>query len=205
MTANNRPEYFKAVLDSWKNVRGIWNMNICLEPSEHSREMNTIVREMCDERFIVTHNKEKLGVKDNPFHALDNLFKLGAPFVVLAEDDILVSNDIIEYFYWAAREYQHDETISTVCAFSNHGGADTNEVLLAPSFCSPLVWGTWKNRWDINLHRDWYSDERGWDYGLNFRTRERGERALFPLQSRSSHIGDYGGTHATPELSQSAR
>lgn len=217
MTANNRPEYFKETIDSWKKVRGHWAGKdgwaplVYCEPGPVELEMQRIA---WPERDWLGYsvNPERYGVLINPWTCFNDMFNLGASFVVLAEDDIVVSSDIMEYFKWASVEFAEDEDVLGVCAFTQECGPE-NEVRKVQSF-SPLIWGTWRDRWETILRDRWDKDystgpgngvEAGWDWEINRILKEKDMNFIFPRASRSNHIGQYNGTHMTPDLYHTSR
>ncbi len=204
-TANNRPRYFHPVMASWADARGIrdWYPRVYLEPGPQQAVMTAIATEY---GAAVHHNAERLGVLRNPWHALDAAFRQGADFVVLAEDDVLVSSDVLEYFTWAATELAHQH-ILTACAGSFAGPDQAGQDRLVRThqqFC-PLVWGTWRDRWATVLRDTWDHDyssgtlqapQSGWDWNINLRVMADWN-VVTPVVSRSTHIGADGGTHTT--------
>lgn len=204
-TANDRPEYQRQVTESWKKVRGFYELDarhIFLEPSAQHIEMEALAGGLGE----VYTNPNKLGVLANPFSALTYMFGTqNCDFVILAEDDIVVSTDTIEYFKWAAEAYEPDQGIYGVCAFSRDGGSE-EDVVLAKGLSS-WVLGTWKSRWGRLMAPTWMSaatdtddwSQIGWDWGQNRITKANNLSWITPKQSRSSHIGVHG-THSTAEL-----
>lgn len=213
MTAFNRPDYFRESLASWKQVRNVhgeygkgWSLLVSCEPGPVNLDMQRVA---WSERDWATFssNREQLGVLVHPWHCFNEMFELGAPFTVLAEDDIVVSSDIMEYFNWAAYEFAEDSNVLGVCAFTQECGK-ANEVRKSQGF-SPLIWGTWKDRWDNILRDRWDKDystgpgngvEAGWDWEINRILKEKNMNFIFPKASRSNHIGRFNGTHMVESL-----
>lgn len=204
-TANDRHDYFRATMAAWQQVRGFtdWAPVVYLEPGRRSERMSEIAQAA---GATVSLNPQRRGVLSNPWHALDTAFA-DADFVVLAEDDVLVSDDTLEFFTWAAQEFR-DERVLGVCANTQAAtcppGAE-QVVELNQRLC-PLVWGTWADRWRDVLRDTWDHDyssgtptqpQSGWDWHINLRLLA-GWRTATPLASRSDHIGQYGGTHMRP-------
>lgn len=204
-TAYDRPHYFHGSIGSWFYARGWadWQPAVHLEPSP-VREYMSEIAESAGAR--VHHNPQRLGVLHNPWTALDAAFNTDADFAVLAEDDILVSNDILDYFTWAA-DTLHGRHILAVCAFNpakTVQPGDEHTITTTRQF-SPLIWGTWKDRWCSVLRDTWDHDyssgtpaqpQSGWDWNINLRVMGDWRNAV-PLASRSDHIGRHGGTHTT--------
>lgn len=214
-TAYNRPYYLEATIASWNEVRllGDHRVEFSIDPSDILKEVVEVARNI-ETLAILNVNYEKLGVLKNPWNAINESFKLGyADFVILAEDDVAVSTDVLEYFNWAAETYKNDDGVLCVNAYSRIGGGNENEVTRDYNF-SPLVWGIWKDRWE-NLIRDtWDKDystgksdgsEAGWDWNINRIIARENMAVIKPIQSRSDHLGQFQGTHMTPDLYESSR
>ena len=155
-------------------------------------------------------NPERYGVLEHPWVALENLFQNeGYDFVVRAEDDLIVSDDILEYFDWAAEKYQNDADVATVhgMSFEQHS-EDVAKVSRINGF-NPWIWGTWRDRWTEYISPSWDHDystfnvfpqnQSGWDWNLNTRVFPAlGFVGIYPAMSRVDNIGVYG-THGTQE------
>jgi hypothetical protein len=213
-TAYNRPLYLQQSIDSWNQVRGInqWPVTFHIEPSEVQNEILDIVFQL-NTTVTAVVNPEKLGVLVNPWNALNSAFEAGADFVVIAEDDIAVSQDTLEFFSWTAEEYSGSKNVLCLNAFSQFGGPKANEIMQHQKF-SPLVWGIWRDRWEEHLRDTWDKDystgkadgsEAGWDWNINRILAQKDMRVIGPLQSRSDHLGEFDGTHMTPEFYASSR
>jgi hypothetical protein len=210
-TAFDRLRYLQASFDSWRDVRDLrdWHVVFSIDPSEITRH----VTEECEEfawhagltNIDIRVNPECLGVLEHPYAGLSDLFE-DYDFVVRAEDDLLVSEDILEYFTWAATRFAHDNEVGNVNAFTLLDGSHTG-VVRDQKF-NPLTWGTWADRWEDFIGPTWdrnYSTnngtpgvEAGWDWNLNRQYAARGMYAVAPEQSRVQNIGVYG-THSRPE------
>jgi hypothetical protein len=213
-TATNRPYYLQPSIESWNAVRGLgtWDVEFFIEPTPVQDQMRDVAFQLNARSVVVGINKQRLGVLVNPWHAMETAFRGGAEFVILAEDDVAVSSDILEYFEWASEKYEDDPEILCVNAFSKMGGAP-NFVMKSQQF-SPLIWGTWRDRWYSTLRNSWDKDyssgnpdgsEAGWDWNINRILQKNWEFVIKPQQSRSDHLGEWGGTHMTPDLYDDSR
>ena len=212
-TVHNRPRYLAEALESWSKVRGI----------EHSRLLffcepgcPEAVDLCADADFAAditaTVNDRRRGVLGNPWRALDYAFAGGADFAILAEEDLIVSPDVLEYFAWSQRyrddpgalgvtTYQHDERPG---GLAGAGTADWSR----DDAWHFWVWGTWRDRWATLIRDDWdftYREngggpaQRGWDWRLrNKLVLGNGMKMIAPSLCRSQHIGQYGGVHCQP-------
>lgn len=212
-TAYNRPEYLQPTINSWNRVRNLsqWETTFYIEPSEVQDVVVDIALAL-NGPVTTRINSEVLGVLVNPWNALNTSFEGGADFVVLAEDDIIVSQDTIEMFEWASVEYATSKNVMIINAFSDIGGGKPNQLTQSAHF-SPLVWGVWKKHWENHLRDTWDKDystgnpdgsEAGWDWNINRILTQLGNTTLKPLQSRSDHIGVIG-THMTPDLMDTSK
>lgn len=208
-TAYNRLRYLQESLFSWDIVRGIenWHVVFRIEPSDIDHLIAEEFREFALRNGLTDYeiilNKEKLGVLKHPYIAINELFQQGYDFVVRVEDDIRVSTDTLEYFEYTAEEYQNDQEIAAICTNSYaRGGAE--EIFRTPKF-DPLNWGTWRDRWDGLLSKNWDFDystgnntpenPSGWDANFNKRVfPAHNLKTITPVTSRSRHIGVVG-TH----------
>jgi hypothetical protein len=207
MTAWRRPYYLQETLASWAAADGIGDVpfTVALDPSDRQHKMLTVIR---DAGFAAEVNPVRLGVLVNPAEAISRAFRKdpGTGFVVCAEEDVIVSRDILAYFTWAAAEFAADRRVLAVCAHSNHEGTDPAAVDLRQEF-SALVWGTWRDRWDTVLEPTWDRDyssgdtecpSSGWDWNLIARIIPRGRfLTVVPDQTRSQHIGEHEGIHCS--------
>ena len=154
-------------------------------------------------------NAERLQVLANTREAFSSAFGLGASFAVLAEEDIVVSTDTLEYLAWAEQEYRDDQDVVMACAHVKESqGAEPWQVTRAPWF-SPLICGTWPDRWEDFILPGWgglpdngrgVRAEQAWDVNLRGRVRQAGRQCVFPAMSRALHVGEYS-TWLTPMLS----
>jgi hypothetical protein len=208
MTVFNRDEYLNKTLKSWSRVKGLqdYDFYIKLEPSRREAKIISII-----EKFQINHNlnikiiknKKQLGVLVNPWDGLDKTFESGYDFVVLAEDDIEVSDDILHYFNVLSEKHYEDPEVMAICASSYHLWKDSQETSYyekKDAFC-PLIWGTWKDRWEKYLRDSWDKDYStgengvggGWDWNIYLRVLPKYKmKCIYPFVSRSRHIGKQG-------------
>ena len=191
-----RQKYLRRVLESWHKVRGVQDVQLLfsLEPPGRSFPLPEFTRWVHDNfaHARVDVSGERLGCSANTRLAINQAFALGAEFVVLAEEDIEVSADVLEYLCWARDSYRSDGRVKAVCAHALHSAAQPGQVVLVPWF-NPLVWGTWPDRWESYIEPRWGGVEantEGWDHNLRQRLEADGWLSVFPGRSRSRHIGE---------------
>lgn len=195
-----REAYLRRALDSWSQARDISQARLLffVEPAR-SFPVADFTRWVkgfpCQAEVYV--NEENRGILENTRQAFAMPFGMGEEFVILAEEDIVVADDVLSYFSWAQREYQGQD-VTMVCAHSKEATGEPWQVTRA-SWFSPLVCGTWKDKWDSFIGPTWSGlppNDRGvtanesWDANLRSLIHESGRQSLFPVLSRSNHIGE---------------
>ncbi len=211
-TATDRPEVLDASLSAWDRARGLlgpagWFPSLLVEPTAAREAVLDVVER--HQGWDAVMNPKVHGVLSNPWHAFEHGFwTLRAAFVVLAEDDVAVSSDVLEYMAWAAHEFAYDRDVLAVCAYGGPGDGDLRLVRRGDSF-SPHVWGTWVDRWEEHLRDTWDHDystfngrpghQAGFDWNIHTRLMPaRGLQVVVPDVSRAQHIGRTG-VHMTPD------
>lgn len=224
-TVNDRPRYLQQTLESWSKVRGIGDATLIFRCEPGCAETVALCESVDFARHHVVRNDSRFGVLENPWLAFRSAFAVQTfrsavasqdpgvnPFTVLAEDDLVVSPDVLEYFTWCQR-YRDDPEVLGVTTYQHHeqpGGL----AAAAPADWSRddewhfWVWGTWRDRWENLLRDSWdftYEEngggpgQRGWDWKIrNLYVMRSGLKMIAPALARSQHIGRYGGSHATP-------
>jgi hypothetical protein len=212
MTAYKRPQYLARTLDSWNHVSGVSSLatfRIALEPSAVEAEMVETVGRHWELGASVTANGRRLGVLVNPVEAVTSVFESYSQveFVILAEEDIVVSSDVLTYMKWAAEEFGGSKDVALVCSMPRFHGDDPHIVRKYPYMSSNLVWGTWRGWWTNLIEPTWDRDYStgtaeqpgsGWDFHLDWRVLPRnGLVSVAPDMSRSQHIGEFDGEHCS--------
>jgi hypothetical protein len=212
MTACRRPYYLRRVLESWAGVRGVGDLavfRVSLDASDRAAEMAEVAEGALFPVSLVL-NLPPLGVSVNPVEAGSAVFRQypDVDFLVLAEEDLLVASDVLEYMAWGAENFQAAQEVLAVRAHPGEEGRDIRACRLVDGF-SPWVWGTWRDRWAAVLAPTWdrsYSTgdaecpAAGFDWNIDKRVMpKRGLRCLVPEVSRSQNIGEQEGVHALPE------
>lgn len=198
LTGYSRPHYMQRTLASWSRVRGVdaARFSFCLEPGYP--EVLDLCSGVSFAEARVQVNQQRLGVRRNPFNGLSAAFYEGSRFVILAEDDLVVGADVLEFFADSARRYAGDRDVLAVSAFRHRAPllATLDGVVRGRGFPGQ-VWGTWSDRWERLIAPEWFSGP-GWDLRLEALCAERGYETVTPALSRSQHIGQEGGTYMSP-------
>ena len=198
-TVGGRADYLSKTLASWARVRGIEDstMVFLVEPGQQdSRKIAHSMGRFARTAMVIENNRRR-GVSANSWHAMQTGFRL-ADFVILAEEDTPVSSDVLEYFAWARDAYLGDGNVKAVCAHQIGEPLGAEGDVLRSKHFSPVVWGTWRDRW-VSFFRDSWGGAQGWDSQVNKLLRAKDYRqVVIPARSRSQHIGEHGGAHCTP-------
>lgn len=196
ITVNDRPEYLEQVISSWHSVRGIDEVPVIFQVEPESPCLQ-LCRDAGFSNQYVLENPRKMGALGNPFMAMQTGFEAGVDFVILGEDDSIVTADILAYFTFAAHLFPQEQRALAVCSFQYRPHAESFYVFRRHYFAS-VVWGTWRNRWDV-MGPSWsFGYDPAWDRALlDLATSEM--YCIFPGVSRSQHIGKYNGTHMPPQ------
>jgi hypothetical protein len=247
-SAWRRPAYLEETLASWTRVRGVGRLRglvIALGPSDpdteaRQREVITLAATAMGlpHKLVVLPDSPAAQASPGMHRALGEALSWvqgseGLPTggwtigkaVICAEEDIVVSDDVLEYMTWALDRFEHDPLVATVCAHDVGGqgwdipgigqlaiGNPQDEAVLSPYF-NPWVWATWTGPKLRFLLEQWDWDATlgpvAWQHGYDWRIRrlimERGLLSVVPAASRSQNIGKDGGYYARPELFDQTR
>ena len=191
-----RQKYLREALDSWSQARGIgdWHLLFALEPCRVNFPIAEFTqwahRSFASAEVVVADTR--LGCLRNTRRAMSLAFAAGAEFAVLAEEDLLVSTDVLEYFGHCRDTYSAQENVTVVCGHSLRAETGGPADVVRSSWFNPLVWGTWKDRWEGFIDPSWgpfQGNMESWDNNLRVQVSSAGREAVFPVQSRSLHIG----------------
>ncbi len=214
LTVFDRVDLLEPVVASWRRVPELasWHVRVAAEPSTVADQVVEVLAGLPGADVVV--NAERLGVAENPYRHLGALFDAGYDFVVRAEDDLLVADDVLRFLTWAAERFAPDREVACVCAFSREPADADPAVVQRRAAFTPWLWGTWRDRWADVIGPTWDRDystwnrspgfESGWDWNLNTRVLpSRGLTTVAPLASRVQNIGVVG-QHGTADQHETA-
>lgn len=230
-TAWRRPAYLQETLTSWSRARGIRDIRqftVALGWADHQtfgrqvEVIESLKRPMGHKVRIKPDSsaaRAARGMGRAVGEAVSALFAdPGCSFVIAGEEDVIVSDDVLEYFAWAASEFAGDPRVLLVNGHDEggqgwdrpgigalNGSADQYASRLNRAF-NPWCWGTWADRWNriLKPQWDWECDsggqlDSGHDWQIATRIIPRGGfLCVTPDASRSQNIGRDGGWAADP-------
>lgn len=129
VTAKSRPDYLERVLRSWENVRGSEQVHTFLLALGRGPMQSVQMGQVNDSslRIRIRLDSHRADASPGMHRAIGEAIDsaLGAPgvqFVVLGEEDVVVSSDTLEYFAWARKEMARDPQVLVALAH-NRGGS----------------------------------------------------------------------------------
>jgi hypothetical protein len=205
-TCYDRPMYFEKTLKQWGQVIGLneYDIYFSIDYSENNFETieNLIHQFELDNNLNVniSVNNPPHGVLRNPHTGLNLVFNKGYDFVIAAEEDLLPSADILNYFNFCSDLFLENKNILAICAHTKLN-KDEDLVTIKPNF-DCWLWGIWQNRWYNFLEKTWDFDYsfRGWDHKIRDVILPSNKLScIYPISSRSKHIG-VNGVHMRPNM-----
>jgi beta-1,2-N-acetylglucosaminyltransferase len=132
------------------------------------------------------------------FRSLNKIWELypNAKYVIVLEEDLIVSPDFLSYFHYLLPLLQADKTLLTISAWNDNGylHASSNKSLLYRSeFFPGLGWLLAQSLW-MEIKEKWPSCCYGWSWDLWLRepAQRKDRDSIYPDVSRTYHIGRNG-------------
>jgi hypothetical protein len=233
-TAWRRPDYLERTLASWTRVRGVGRLGhlvVALGPSDVEDQQIEVIKlgsaamGLPGGRVTIRPDSPAAVASPGMHRALGEAItwvrdELRPRAVICAEEDIIVSSDVLEYMGWALNRFAADPLVATVCAHDRGGsgwdipgigdlGIDAPQDLVTlADYFSPWVWGVWTgpkldvllDSWDYDANKGDRPTTNGYDWAILREIHNRGLLSVVPSASRSQNIGRDGGYYARPEL-----
>jgi CDGSH-type Zn-finger protein len=213
MTACRRPEYTQKVLESLARCTGSSEYKLvpfCDGPHQQVIDVFKGV-DFCEVEVNV--NKKRLGHTQNTHKALSRGFEL-SDYVILLEDDTVLSKDFLEFHEHCRENFKDDESVYTVSAghynnIDKKYSEEERSLYKRNQWFSNQGWGTWIDRWEEEggIKHNWEAPETvgygvyitnykygGWDGLINKHAR-KGRDEILSVVSRVKNIGAREGVH----------
>jgi hypothetical protein len=208
ISAYNRPEYSQRSIAAIFGAKGftpdkyrIFCAIDCYADGSFNQEVYNIYQFF---GAIPDVAEQKRGCNYNVRRALELAWEDNPDFVLMIEDDIIISDDALQYIEWAAEKYKDDQFVRTIGLWKSKNGWDFDKPL-TKSILSRIDeqvwfscwgWGTWRNRWEEML-ATWTtgddSHDTSWDVVLY--SHLGGRKEIVPAISRAYNCGEFNGTH----------
>lgn len=222
IVAWHRPQYLRQCLASWADARGSGDLRgITVRLGRSNPGMQTEMHEVAMEAAADYRLPVRVELDDpedalikGPDRALGKAINgsFNDPqcgYVIECDEDIIVSDDALEYFAWA-----RSLNPAAVCAHNNLGQgwspvwddtqAEQDAVRLLPeytSWCSGFTREEWQDiwlpQWDWNRDSGPQWDQHGWEWQMH-RQANAGVLVAIPDASRCLNIGEHDGLFSLP-------
>src|SRR5215475_5910727 len=138
VTAKSRPDYLQRTLRSWSYARGSHQVHDFLLALGRGPMQSTQMQLASDSKLRIRIRLDSSRADASPgMHraigeAIDSVLEApGVSFVVLGEEDVVVSSDILEYFTWCRPQLWENRASNLLVACAhNRGGCGWDAKLL---------------------------------------------------------------------------
>jgi hypothetical protein len=173
----------------------------CYQGGSYNREVYDVYKSFGIIPVVVG---EKHGCNYTIKKALDLAWEDNPDFVLMIEDDIIISDDALMYIEWASEKYKDDNSVRTIGLWKSKNGWDfgkplSNSTLFKVDeqvWFTCWGWGTWADRWK-EISETWTtgndSHDTSWDVVMYGHLGNRKE--VVPSISRAYNCGELNGTH----------
>lgn len=193
-----------------------WQILIGVEPSSEAAEISDVAaRLLCGHDFVVTINKVRLGIKENPFHVVERAFAEGAQLVLHIEEDLLLSPDATRLALWFEANHRAEwlclNLLAGGCASAGLlSNPDYPELLFAGHTFNSLGFAVRRAEWASHMRSAWINEPAGiakfdglptggWDWSVfTMLINNPHLRTLQPVLARSTHNGRLDGEFCKP-------
>lgn len=189
---NNRPKYSKACIDAMKQSIGIENYHVLFYVEPVNDEVIDIIRS-CDLDKTVVVNSHVNGININQKQCGLHAFLL-SNYVILIEDDVLISKDALQFFEFANERYKNDLGVFSVTGYNREYTLPSPKdyyTVFRRKWYHPWGVAAWRRSWNYLLNRNWKGsdlDITGYDC-----------YEIYPVLSRCQNIGIKNGFHNMSE------
>lgn len=206
ISAYNRPEYLQRCISALYGAKGFSSKKYSIFCAMDCYENGSFNQEVFD--VFTSYNlfpyimEEKSGCNYTIKKTLELAWDDNPDFVLMIEDDIIISDDALQYIEWAAEKYKNDPSVRTIGLW---GHDDQPSLPVSPKDHGKVMrqnyftcwgWGTWKDRWE-GMKATWTtgddSHNTSWDVVMSSHLGERVE--ILPAIARAYNCGENGGTH----------
>lgn len=208
ISAYNRPEYLQRCIAALYGAKGFDKEKYHIYCAMDCNEDGSFNKDVLDVffwfRLVPDIAKKKQGCNYTVKKALDMAWEDNPDFVLILEDDIIISDDALIYLEWASEQYKYDKSVRTIGLWGHNDGFTLGNKLfekepgkvMKQNYFTCWGWGTWRDRWDEMSH-NWTtgndSHVSSWDVIIGNNLNDRFE--ILPSIARAYNCGEYNGTH----------
>lgn len=139
------------------------NIYIYVDGPKNRSDINNVnaVKKVCMEfssdnsRVKIIENKSNYGLKKSVIEGVSKILRIYNKVIIL-EDDLVLSNDFLEYINNGLSFYEKNEKIWSVCGYSPNISVKNSKNIYYYKRSSSWGWATWKDRWE---KVEWDNDE----------------------------------------------
>lgn len=153
MTHYNRPEYTRRALEALSRCDGIADCLLVAHVEPGTAEVIDQLKAINFCETAIVCNNQRQGVARNTLRALEHGLEL-SDFVVHVEDDILMAEDALTYFWWARATYHNDARVGSVSAYRRTAES------IHPVLYNDVRRLRWFHPWGLGIWRDRYQAAR---------------------------------------------
>lgn len=181
----NRPQCTKKCIEYLERCIGIEDYIVLFHVEPCMTEIVDIISKSNLNKKVVI-NTSLLGLWKNKKKAINNGFN-NSDFVIVIEDDVLLSKDALQYFDWARDKFEQDESVVTVTAYNSEKVGINPYEVKKRNWYNSTAWAIWKNRYEKLVN--W----NGQDKELMSQLFTENKYEVFPVLSRAQNIGFVNG------------
>jgi hypothetical protein len=191
----NRPNYTRRCISHLESCLGIENYLVIflIDLSDKLDKIYDIIYN-CKLNAIITTNDKKLGGCKSQAKLLNIAFEHGGEYIIHVQDDIILSIDALRMFEYCGTKCANNDNIVCVTAWNNRADVPNKEEMykLRVKCRSPFGGiAFWKHKienigW---INSDYIGKMEGSDRLFRQIMKKRNTYSVYPLVSRSNHIG----------------
>lgn len=208
ISAYNRPEYLQRCISALYGAKGFsrqkYGVFCAMDCHEDGSINKDVLSVFMNHQLVPDVAETKQGCNFTVKKALDLAWASRPDFVLMIEDDIIISDDALLYIEWAAETYKQDRSVRTIGLWGHDKGPSPSKVIPQEQYTTVMRqnyftcwgWGTWPDRW-AEINAKWTtggdSHETSWDVIVSQSLGNRTE--ILPSVSRAYNCGELNGTH----------
>lgn len=198
LPAHNRPEYLQRTLQSLSQCYNLADYMLIIGCEPVNEQCIEIASSFSFPNKTIIVNKEKKGVRKNPFELLQTAFhEFNTTVNFHVEEDVEFSSDCLNLTNWFS---QQDAKYGLLTFFNRNNNIDRNfeqineyQIGEGQHNFTPFIWSIKPERWEeIERTNAWWEHPAGWDYSIVDYIKTAHWTNLIVECTRANHIGEHG-------------